>query len=157
MRITDRLIQLRAVAVNVGGFVKRHQRPSMAVAGALLIAGPLLTRTGGEDFLLNPVSGGAGSGGLGHRRPGGAPDRPGRARAGSAAATDGFNSTTGRRSMTTMTLGAPPSIGPFEELADRLRQSGDPASRTGQDRDGTGASLTDRKDGNLEVVAVPAM
>ena len=59
--------------------------------------------------------------------------------------------------MTTMTLGAPPSIGPFEELADRLRQSGDPASRTGQDRDGAEASLTDRKDGNLEVVAVPGM
>ena len=56
MRITDRLIQLRAVAVNVGGFVKRHKRASMAVAVALVIAAPLPTGTGGEKFFLNPVS-----------------------------------------------------------------------------------------------------
>ena len=55
MRITDRLIQLRAVAVNVGGFVKRHKRASMAVAVALVIAAPLPTGTGGETFLLNLV------------------------------------------------------------------------------------------------------
>ena len=44
MRITDRLIQLRAVAVNVGGFVKRHQRPWMAVAVVLLIAALVVRR-----------------------------------------------------------------------------------------------------------------
>ena len=59
--------------------------------------------------------------------------------------------------MTTIILGAPSPTGPLEELADRLRQSGAPGSRTGQDRDGARASLTDRKDGNLEVVAVPGM
>ena len=55
MRIRDRLVQLKAVAVAVGGFIKRHRRASIAVAVALLIAGPLLTGTGGETFFLNLV------------------------------------------------------------------------------------------------------
>ena len=59
--------------------------------------------------------------------------------------------------MTTIILGAPSPTGPLEELADRLRQSGAPGSRTGQNRDGVRASLTDRKDGNLEVAAVPGV
>ena len=57
--------------------------------------------------------------------------------------------------MTTITLDTPTPTGTLEDLVDRLRQSGAPGSRTGQDRDGVRASLTDRKDGNLEVVAVP--
>ena len=59
--------------------------------------------------------------------------------------------------MTTIILGTPSPTGPLEDLADRLRQSGAPGSRTGQDRDGARASLTDRKDGNLEVTAVPGV
>ena len=53
MRIKDRLVQLKAAAVSVVGFIKRHKRASIAVAVALLIAGPLLTGTGGEAFFLN--------------------------------------------------------------------------------------------------------
>ena len=53
MRIRDRLVQLKAAAVSVVGFIKRHKRASIAVAVALLIAGPLLTGTGGETFFLN--------------------------------------------------------------------------------------------------------
>ena len=59
--------------------------------------------------------------------------------------------------MTTIILGGPSPAGPLEELADRLRQSGAPGSRTGQVRDVARASLTDRKDGNLEVAAVPGV
>ena len=55
MRIKDRLVQLKAAAVSVVGFIKRHKRASIAVAVTLLIAGPLLTGTGGETFLLNLV------------------------------------------------------------------------------------------------------
>ena len=55
MGIKDRLVQLKAVAVAVVGFIKRHKRASIAVAVALLIAGPLLTGTGGETFFLNLV------------------------------------------------------------------------------------------------------
>ena len=53
MRITERFTQIKAVAVRVVGFIKRHKRASIAVAVALLIAGPLLTGTGGETFFLN--------------------------------------------------------------------------------------------------------
>ena len=53
MRITERFTQIRAVAVAVVGFIRRHKRASMAAAVALLIAGPLLTGTGGETFFLN--------------------------------------------------------------------------------------------------------
>ena len=55
MGIKDRLVQLKAAAVSVVGFIKRHKRASIAVAVTLLIAGPLLTGTGGETFLLNLV------------------------------------------------------------------------------------------------------
>ena len=55
MRITDRLVQLKAAAVSVVGFIRRHKRLSIAVAVALLIAGPILTGTGGETFFLNLV------------------------------------------------------------------------------------------------------
>ena len=55
MRITDRLVQTKAVAFKAAGFIKRHKRLSIAVAVALLIAGPLLTGTGGETFFLNLV------------------------------------------------------------------------------------------------------
>ena len=53
MGIKERFTQFKAVAVAVGGFIKRHKRASIAVAVALLIAGPLLTGTGGEAFFLN--------------------------------------------------------------------------------------------------------
>ncbi len=55
MRINDRLALLKAVAVNVVGFIKRHKRLSVAAVVALLIAGPLLTGAGGETFFLNLV------------------------------------------------------------------------------------------------------
>ena len=55
MRITERFTQIKAVAVAAVGFVKRHKRASIAVALVLLIAGPLLTGTGGETFFLNLV------------------------------------------------------------------------------------------------------
>ena len=55
MRINDRLVQLKAVTVAVVGFIKRHKRASIAVGVALLIAGPLLTGTGGETFFLNLI------------------------------------------------------------------------------------------------------
>ena len=55
MSIKERFTQLKAVAVAVVGFIKRHKRLSIAVAVALLIAGPLLTGTGGETFFLNLV------------------------------------------------------------------------------------------------------
>ena len=55
MRIRERFTQIKAVAVAVVGFVKRHKRASIAVAVALLIAGPLLTGTGGETFFLNLI------------------------------------------------------------------------------------------------------
>ena len=55
MGIKDRLVQLKAAAVSVVGFIKRHKRASIAAAVALLIAGPLLTGTGGETFFLNLV------------------------------------------------------------------------------------------------------
>ena len=53
MSIKDWFTQLKAVSVKVVGFIKRHKRASIAVAVALLIAGPLLTGTGGESFFLN--------------------------------------------------------------------------------------------------------
>ena len=55
MRIRERFTQIKAVAVAVVGFIRRHKRASIAVAVALLIAGPLLTGTGGETFFLNLV------------------------------------------------------------------------------------------------------
>ena len=55
MGIKERFTQFKAVAVKVAGFIKRHPRASIAVAVGLLIAGPLLTGTGGESFCLNLV------------------------------------------------------------------------------------------------------
>ena len=55
MRIRDRLVQIKAAAVSVGGFIRRHPRASVAVGVTLLIAGPLLTGTGGETFFLNLI------------------------------------------------------------------------------------------------------
>ena len=55
MRIRERFTQIKAVAVAVVGFIRRHKRASIAVAAALVIAGPLLTGTGGETFFLNLV------------------------------------------------------------------------------------------------------
>ena len=55
MRIKDRLVHIKAAAASVGGFISRHKRASIAVGVALLIAGPLLTGTGGETFFLNLV------------------------------------------------------------------------------------------------------
>ena len=55
MRIRDRLVHIKAAAASVVGFIKRHKRASIAVAVALLIAGPLLTGTGGETFFFNLI------------------------------------------------------------------------------------------------------
>ena len=55
MRIRDRLVHIKAAAVSVGGFVRRHPRASVVVGVTLLIAGPLLTGTGGETFFLNLI------------------------------------------------------------------------------------------------------
>ena len=55
MRINERFTQIKAVVVTVVGFIRRHKRASIAVAVALLIAGTLLTGTGGETFFLNLV------------------------------------------------------------------------------------------------------
>ena len=55
MRIRDRHVQIKAVAGRVGGFIRRHPRASVVVGVALLIAGPLLTGTGGETFFLNLI------------------------------------------------------------------------------------------------------
>ena len=55
MRIRDRFVQTKAVAVAVVGFIRRHKRLSIAVGVALLIAGPLLTGTGGETFVFNLI------------------------------------------------------------------------------------------------------
>ena len=55
MRINERFTQIKAVVVTVVGFIKRHKRASIAVAVALLIAGPLFTGTGGETFFLNLI------------------------------------------------------------------------------------------------------
>ena len=53
MSIGDRLVQFKAAAVAVAGFIKRHPRASIAVAVALVILGPLLTGSGGGAFFLN--------------------------------------------------------------------------------------------------------
>ena len=53
MSIVDRLVQFKAVAVAVAGFIKRHPRASIAAAVALVILGPLLTGSGGGGFFLN--------------------------------------------------------------------------------------------------------
>ncbi len=55
MGITERFNQVKTFTVRVVGFIKRHKRASIAVAVALLIAGPLLTGAGGETFFLNLV------------------------------------------------------------------------------------------------------
>ena len=55
MGIKERFNQVRTFTIKVVGFIKRHKRASIAVAVALLIAGPLLTGTGGEAFFLNLV------------------------------------------------------------------------------------------------------
>ena len=53
MRIKERFTHMEGVAVKVIGFIRRHKRASIAAALVLLIAGPLLTGTGGEAFFLN--------------------------------------------------------------------------------------------------------
>ena len=53
MTITDPFNKPRAAAVSVVSLIRRHNRASIAVAAVLLIAGPLLTSTGGETFVLN--------------------------------------------------------------------------------------------------------
>ena len=55
MSIVDTLVQFKAVAVAVVGFIKRHPKASIAAAVALLILGPLLTGSGGGAFFLNLV------------------------------------------------------------------------------------------------------
>ena len=55
MSIVDRLVQLKAVAVAVIDFIKRHPRASITAAVVLLILGPLLTGSGGGAFFLNLV------------------------------------------------------------------------------------------------------
>ena len=55
MRIRNRLVHIKAAAASVVGFIKRHKRASIAVGLALLIAGPLLTGTGGETFFFNLI------------------------------------------------------------------------------------------------------
>ena len=55
MSIRDRLVQLKAVAAAVVGFIRRHPRASIAAAVALVILGPLLTGSGGGAFFLNLV------------------------------------------------------------------------------------------------------
>ena len=55
MRIKERFPQAKAIGVAVMGFIRRHPSTSIAVAAALLIAGPLLTGNGGETFFLNLV------------------------------------------------------------------------------------------------------
>ena len=55
MDITERFTQVKAVAVGIIGFIKRHPRASIAVAVGLLILGPLITGHGGEGFFLNLV------------------------------------------------------------------------------------------------------
>ena len=126
MRIRDSPVQFKTVGVNAGGFVKRHKRLTLALAVALLIAGPLLAGTGGETFFLNPVSStGQALVGLGivalvvghivrtsdRRQACGLPPA-------SPAAADGESATTRRHSMTTITLESPSTTGRLEELAD---------------------------------------
>ena len=53
MSIRDRLVQIKAVAVAVVDFIKRHKRASIAAGVAVVILGPLLTGSGGEGFFLN--------------------------------------------------------------------------------------------------------
>ncbi len=55
IRIKERFNQGKTFTLKVFGFIRRHKRASIAVAVALLIAGPLLTGTGGEAFALNLV------------------------------------------------------------------------------------------------------
>ena len=55
IRIKERFNQGKTFTLKVFGFIKRHKRASIAVAVAMLIAGPLLTGTGGETFCLNLV------------------------------------------------------------------------------------------------------
>ena len=55
MSIGNRLVQFKDFAAAVIGFIKRHTGPSITVAVALLIAGPLLTGSGGGAFFLNLV------------------------------------------------------------------------------------------------------
>ena len=53
MTITDRFNPLKAAAGRVVSLIRPHNRASVAVAVVLPIAGPLLTGTGGETFVLN--------------------------------------------------------------------------------------------------------
>ena len=55
IRIKERFNQGKTFTLKVFGFIRRHKRVSIAVAVAMLIAGPLLTGTGGETFFLNLV------------------------------------------------------------------------------------------------------
>ncbi|MDE2842772.1 MAG: hypothetical protein OXN21_05245 [Chloroflexota bacterium] len=55
MGIKDRLVQLKARAVPVGGFIREHRRLILALAVGLLIVLPLLAGSGGGTFFLNLV------------------------------------------------------------------------------------------------------
>ena len=55
MGIRHRFNQVKTFTFSVVGFVKSHRRLSIAAAGALLIAGPLLAGASGESFFLNLI------------------------------------------------------------------------------------------------------
>ena len=55
MSIAERFIQVRDFAARVVELIKRHPRASIAAVAALVIAGPLLTGSGGEAFFLNLI------------------------------------------------------------------------------------------------------
>ena len=55
MSIMDGLVHIKAVAVAVVDFVKRHRRLTLALAVGLLIVAPLLTGSGGGSFFLNLI------------------------------------------------------------------------------------------------------
>ena len=133
MDINDRLAQLKAVVVAMAGFTKWHKRASITAAVVLLTAGPPLDGTGGQGLFLNPVSGtrqalvGFCIIALVVRRIMRANDRRQAVDAAgqlpaplSQSSADGFNSTTGRQSMTTITLNIFSYTGRLEELADGL-------------------------------------
>ena len=55
MKSVQRIVRLVTLTAWVGRFFWRHKRLTLALVVALLIAGPLLTGTGGEAFVLNLV------------------------------------------------------------------------------------------------------
>ena len=55
MTSVQRTLRLATLTARVGRFFWRHKRLTLALVAALLIAGPLLTGTGGGAFSLNLV------------------------------------------------------------------------------------------------------